>query len=438
MIAGASTIGQSVSQPLTNPKRVLLVEPSASGHHMALYLRHVVKGLAREGIEISLLTTKHATEDPAYQLVQAELPANSVVHLFQTASASSKTTAAALLKNQFFNWWKLRQAVKKLAATDSPDIAYIPTVDWVAKAVEVLGSPFRNLPFVVLYMSPKHHRFVSGIGPKGRSDVVYDKLFKRLLRVPTLRKVLVIDEIFYEFAKGRYGALSRKIGFAPDFGVTESKIPRPSAREKIGIPESKKVILVYGSLTRRKGIWELLDALAEDGAPQDVCVLLAGRPSAQLEELMKRPKYTALKQAGRLVTQFKFHDSNEERDVFSASDTVWIAYVDGFYGSSGVLHQAVLYGLPVIANGKGLIGELVARFGLGVNLNPRNKEAVIEALRSFPGGELPATRIARKLDGFKQRYSDEEHFSAVLLALQLGHSPIIESQITTRSWGEQL
>lgn len=63
-------------------KKILLVEPSASGHHMALYLRHVVRGLAAEGFEILLLTTKEAQADPAFQLVKTELPNSAKVYHF--------------------------------------------------------------------------------------------------------------------------------------------------------------------------------------------------------------------------------------------------------------------------------------------------------------------------------------------------------------------
>lgn len=101
-----------VNQP-QNIRKVLLVEPSASGHHMALYLRHVVRGLAAEGAAILLLTTKEAQADPAFQLVKTELPDDAKIFYFELAPQSSNHATISLLRRQVSNWWKLRRAAKK-------------------------------------------------------------------------------------------------------------------------------------------------------------------------------------------------------------------------------------------------------------------------------------------------------------------------------------
>ena len=51
----------------------------------------------------------------------------------------------------------------------------------------------------------------------------------------------------------------------------------------------------------------------------------------------------------------RFVTAEEELDLFSACDVVWLGY-KGHYGMSGVLVQAYRFGKPVVATADGLIG----------------------------------------------------------------------------------
>lgn len=410
--------------PAGSIKRVLLVEPSASGHHMALYVRYVVRELDKIGVEISLLTTRDAAADTAYQLVEEELPKSAKVHFFDTEPQTITPTAANLFLKQLSNWKRVRDAARKVIATDSPDIIYIPTVDWIAKAIETLGSPFGMLPFVALYMSPKHHRYVTGIGPRSRFDTLYDVLFKRFLKLPTLKKLLVIDEMFCEYGKNRYQDGKDKLDFVPDFAVIEQEVSKEQAREQLKISQHSKVLLVYGSLTFRKGIRELLNALSSKNSPNDVIVLLAGRSSEGIVQLLKQPEFAHLISEGRIITRLHFHDAKGESMVFAAADAVWIAYVQGFYGSSGVLHQAVGYGLPVIAVDQGLIGTLVTKFELGTVLDPKDVDQAVDSLKALSNGNLCLSCSSAEHKKFKEIYSLAGHVEVVTRALGLDGAKI--------------
>lgn len=126
-------------------------------------------------------------------------------------------------------------------------------------------------------------------------------------------------------------------------------------------------------------------------------------------------------QEHRVVTQFKFHDADDESQVFSASDAVWVAYVNGFSGSSGVLHQSVGYGLPVIAGNSGLIGTLVQRFQLGATLDPTESSTVASALKALAEGRMRLCGSQQKVSEFRQKYSSDSHIQAVLCALGDGN-----------------
>ena len=65
--------------------------------------------------------------------------------------------------------------------------------------------------------------------------------------------------------------------------------------------------------------------------------------------------------------------------VFSAADVVWLGY-QGHYHMSGVLVQAGVMGLPVIACEEGLIGWLTRRFGSGPVVATSSPAAIATAI----------------------------------------------------------
>jgi len=182
------------------PKRITIVEPVSSGHHMALYVRYAVRALVSEGWEISILTTETAVSSLAFEIVERELPDTAKIFLMPPPVIKTSAGKFSNIRSQFLDWWALRKSFLKVNEDWQPDIVYIPTTDWIAKAIEILGSPFAMTPFVALYLSPKHHLGKAGLGRPPRSAWLYRQMFGRLLHTKTLKRLLVIDEYFYDVA----------------------------------------------------------------------------------------------------------------------------------------------------------------------------------------------------------------------------------------------
>ena len=180
---------------------VMIVEPIGCGHHMALYVRHVARKLLESGNTLSLLTTHSAVAHPSYQLVKAEVGDNIELHFLPELPNINSSSKVARLISQIKAWFILRRDFARIIKGIQLDIVYVPTLDWLAKATEFFGSPFGNIPFVALYMSPKHHRKVMHLGLGSRQERFYHKLFQRLLKIETLRSVLVIDEFYFEYLR---------------------------------------------------------------------------------------------------------------------------------------------------------------------------------------------------------------------------------------------
>lgn len=398
-------------------KRVVVVEPTASGHHMALYVRHVVRALLEEGCKVTLVTTRDVVAHPSFQLLKAECPDEIDLYYLPDIPSSSALSAFSLFVSQLKHWTMLRNEFANIAITSRPDVVYIPTMDWIVKAIEVLGSPFGDIPFVGLYVAPVHHRKAVGLGPAGRQDWLYDRLFRRLLRIPHLQNLLVINEMFFEFCQERYGLAAAKVRYVPDFGEIRGVGTRADCRAALGISDKARVLLVYGSLTSRKGIVQLLDALAHPTAPRELIVILAGVASEEIRTVLEAPFVKNMRDKHQVVARLFFHDDADEYLVFRAADFVWLGYSKGSYGSSGVLCQAVSAGLPVVAMEQGLIGHLVRTHRLGATVNPHEGASIVAGLRKVLEIESSEHRKKATVQSFAARHNSASHAEAVLSAL---------------------
>jgi glycosyltransferase involved in cell wall biosynthesis len=143
--------------------------------------------------------------------------------------------------------------------------------------------------------------------------------------------------------------------------------------------KSDLVLLVYGSLSKRKGIVTLIEALIDPSWPSTVSVLMAGTQDGFTKKLLSLPKAQRLKHDGRLIEMEGWLNDEQEARAFRSSDIVWLGY-EGFFGMSGVLLQAGRMKLPIISCQEGLVGWMTKKYQLGLLLDPHDKKMIIDAV----------------------------------------------------------
>ena len=151
-------------------------------------------------------------------------------------------------------------------------------------------------------------------------------------------------------------------------------------------PKRRIRFLLFGSLSSRKGIFLVLDALR----------LLPAQIAKRIEMVF----------AGQVIaedyTRFRSAVSNIQRDrpginitfydgfipyekipaVFQSADCVLVPYT--LVGaSSGIIGHSALYEKPVIGPAKGLIGQLIRQYGLGMDIAPMDPSNIASAIIRF-------------------------------------------------------
>ncbi len=340
--------------PAPSPK-VLIFEPHANGHH-GPYLHWMAIGLAERGFEVTIVTLPETMAHPSMQALMKTASNAGVgsLHLVATAAPialpSGAMEGAAGLIGRERTYWRLFRVWYK-AHTDRvrPDVVFLPYMDYCLYMIGLRGSPFGSTPWVGLAMRPSfHYRSMGVLAPRPALAGVKKTLFSRTLHNRYLRRLFTIDEPLANYLVDTPRA-SGKVAFFPEpaeFGELPS---RSEAKRKFGMVPERKVILLYGAVTARKGVVELLRAVAAPGFPPVVDVLLAGKVvEPGIQELLAESWVRTLCDAGRLKIIDRFIGSAEEPELFSAADIVWAGY-RGHYNSSGILAQAASAGRPLLA-----------------------------------------------------------------------------------------
>jgi glycosyltransferase involved in cell wall biosynthesis len=257
-----------------------------------------------------------------------------------------------------------------------------------------------------MLMSVKlHHAQLGIMNSQSRQDTISKLLLWRIQSLQSLKHITYIDELFSIYIQKTSWLNHRKYVFTYDApSLMETDRNPQAARLKLGIKQGQFVILVYGQLSKRKGIAHLLSAVSGLKNNQQIVVMLAGQQDEDVKGWLRDPDIKMLHDQSQIIELDRFLDDEDERTVFSAADVVWLGYED-FGGMSGVLVNAAKFGLPVIACETGMIGWTTRQYGLGKTVSVQNRQQVMDAITALQQGNIRdefsqnAKRMADKHDG---------------------------------------
>lgn len=357
-------------------KSLLIVEPIAGGHRMH-YVRHIVEGALKRGYRVIVATWPESIEHLSFKLIQEAFPG-----AFETVLLSKKRFTEELLarstdfRQQFAFHQTFSDCYKSLLPNDRPSHVTVPFMNTIDKVVPLLGSPFGQTPWSGIVMRDTFHHSAMGIpGVRRKSDLVKRALFLRLARGRNLAKLFTIDAALPAYIAEHYPRLAGRVVHVPDPVSMAAPVEREWARNRLGISGDQCVVLVYGLIDERKRLDKLLGALSQAHCTNSVGVLIAGRQSSAVKELLKSAEVQRLFDAGRLHQLDEYLTPDSEVSAFAAADIVWVGYRQHFT-MSGVLLQAGHMTLPVIACEEGLIGWITRQHQSGVVVDADDTKSI--------------------------------------------------------------
>ena len=389
---------------------LMIVEPHSEGHHLR-YARWISREAVARGYEVYLVTSADAFRHPAHLALRAECGERlRTVALPGSRAKRDPENILDSVRLQMYYRNLFGKCYRTLSQSEHPDYVFIPYLDYCMHAIALFGSPFGNTPWGGLVITPIFHLGGRDLGvPGSRLERVKQRAFLRLLHDRSLRAVYTFDETLMHEVQQAQPEVADRLRFLPEPAELKGTHSRESARQALGIPSDVPVILVYGALDGSKGIDALMAATGKDTFPKEAVVLLAGTQDTEVRALLSSSQARALRGGGRLYEWDKYLYGEDEHAVFQAADIVWIGYRHQ-YISSGVLIQAAMAGLPIVACREGLIGWLTRRHGLGPVVNIDDSREVAEAIRRLvrdPGLSAKFRENGRRFSSLH----NVEHFS---------------------------
>ena len=290
-------------------------------------------------------------------------------------------------KWRFWRYQASRRALTRLLAREQPDLVHsndLPTHQMVSDAARRLG-----LPRVC------HHRWIFE-GPA----------------IDWLNKFGAERHLFVSQAlRDQLCAASARLANAPG-AVVHDGLPLPAvpgdheqrtAREQLGLPADKEIVLFAGQMIPRKGVADVLHAWALLGQPvwQRAELVLVG-DDLENQGAYRRQMEDLAAQLG-IPARFTGYQTNVPTWL-AAADVVLVPSHAEPLGNATL--EAMAHGRPVVASRVGGIPEMVIDGQTGLLVPPATPAALAAAIERLLGD-----RLLRQKLGQAARARCETHFS---------------------------
>ena len=371
-------------------RKVMLFDLSVGGHHPT-YIRYLIQDWHQQKRSENLLIVVVPKFLTAHEdVVQLASCYDSKKIQFVAITPEEETqlnSRNSRLKRAFRNFreWQL---LCKYATKLNVDHCLILYFDTCQQPLALgLSSP---CPFSGIYFRPTFHYGElknSQSQEKNQQSHWLEKLIlSRILRHPKLKTLFCLDPIAVEYLHHQVQT-STKVVYLPDpiEPFPSSDLSSLEIRERLGIEPNRKVFLLFGALTERKGVHQLLEAISSLPSQfcEEICLLFVGKLAIRIETQFKT-QIQAICQAKpvQILGNYEYISDSEIPQYFQVADLILAPY-QHHVGMSGILLLAAAAEKPLLSSDYGLMGELVHRYELGLTVDSTQPSEIAQGLTQF-------------------------------------------------------
>lgn len=373
-----------------------------------LYLEHLAEGHSADWVN---LIVPAALCDPRVSRVTLALPERLKGKLDPswTASIAQMRCLSEAELGPVFTGGRVRRGLafwrfaNLLLRETGADVCFVPFMDQALIGACVDRRPAAG-PVCGIYFTPDNLH-----GARRGTRLLLRSLKKTAIGVLSRRRdipcLFTLDE---QAAAPRGGGAMRDLVYVPD------PAPPPGlfdGLERQRRQDGRDTYLLFGHLTGRKGVLQLLNSLDHVPAARQhqIAIRIAGQAGADMDARIRAAIEALEARENRVLVEYRnaYLDAAElAREVVNA-DAVLAPY-QRHQGSSGVILWAASCGRPVITQSTGLVGHLVERHGLGLAIDTTDPVGLARSLDRIP---------AHRPDGLAEfaRAHAPERFTAAIL-----------------------
>lgn len=371
---------------LKRHKRLMLFDLEYVGHHAA-YIRHLVQYWEQNRLPVELYVIVAPEFVQKYEhLVKTNADNTKASVQFlpisesESQSIRKKGNAFSQLSNRLEEWRLMCKYTAELEV-DHCLILYLDTCEFPLSLG--LKPP---CPISGIYFRPTfHYQDFAGhhYAPESWLKRLRERLFiHRMVHNPKLHMLFCLGPFAAEAIRELYPQ-AQAIALADPVEIPQiDSLNAQALLEKHGVSPGRKVFLLFGAITARKGIYQLLEALEKLPAEvcRQICILIVGEVnSAEKPRLCTQIESVCKAQPVQIITHFEFVSDVEMQCYYCLADFV-LALYQRHVGMSGILLLAAAAQKPVLSSDYGLMGELVRRYQLGIAVDSGCSEAIAAAI----------------------------------------------------------
>lgn len=262
-----------------------------------------------------------------------------------------------------------------------------------------------GIPIVIHLHSAEFESFFCGLSPRGQSRVV--KTLKRA------DKVIVLGSTWASF-------LVNSLGIDPsNIAIVHNGVPGPVRMNDLHGAEQPCQILFLGSMTKRKGVADLLNALSLVGkATTNWKCTIAG--NGKLDEFKLIAASLGIE---KHVTFFGWANEDKSRDLLRSSDILVLpSYNEGL---PLAILEAMSFGLAVISTSVGSIEDAVIDSETGIIVAPGSISELSSAIETLI--------ISQDTRGYFQENGRMRYLEKFTIASMVSNIEKVFSEVTVRS-----
>ena len=300
--------------------RLALYETSVEGHR-GVYLTAIVSEALHRGWAVTVVSPAKDQTHPYFSKLGELLGHANLLFTPGWIDFPERVSPATMLRHHFDQWRTARQSL----ATGGLrwDFVYAPNIDYMDKAIQMLGVPSHPVPMGGMVMRARFH--LRELGVETHRSLVPSLApwaFSRLLRVRDLVIVTTADPTLAQYCENKRTARYRKVAYIPEIGMTPPTRDSVLAKEELGFARDDKVILIFGAIDKRKAFLELGAALECIEPAERVRLLIVGQPDRVALQTLGSGRLAELRRKGTLVTRLGFADDATQETAFAAADFV--------------------------------------------------------------------------------------------------------------------
>ncbi len=371
--------------------RLMLFELSIDGHYPS-YIQHLVRYWGEQELPGSL----DIVVSPQFRKQNSDIVdsvqnygSSNINFIPITPEEETVLNSNSSALNRSFRAFQEWHLIYKYAVKLKPNHCLLMYFD-TRQLPLALGAKL-PCPFSSIYFRPTfHYDNFNGYIPgwKDRLRQWREKLFlSRIFKQTQLKALFCLDPFVIKHLDKFSG--KTKVVYLPDpvqeYQYSESYLKK--LREDLGIEPHRQVFLLFGRLTRRKGIEQLLESIHLLPPPlcQKLCLLLVGvLGSTQADKLQWQLQIAELSKSLpiQVIINDQFVPDQNIQAYFNISNVILCPY-QRHVGMSGILLRAAAARKPVLAQSYGLMGEITRHHQLGLPVNSTVPREIAQGLTRF-------------------------------------------------------